>query len=252
MANMAENMDRQYGRQYGLEQVFARLDSSGFNLIVGCVYIPPDSHPEVYKAHTSFVQQLTKRNPDTSLFLMGDYNLPRDDIRGDPDGWLASSTQGLAVIEDFSFLNLRQVNFTPNSLGSILDLVFTNLPDCEESIVVDYNGSLVDCDRYHPSVSVILDIEDVTYEQTNVPPSFNFKKADFSKLRSYLEHIDWSCICGLDLDNAVEVFYSVLFFAIMECVPTVSASTFNFPQWTSQELRNLIKLKRIAIRPLAI
>ena len=59
------------------EEIWVAIYINGSNkMLLGAVYIPPDSNTAVYEEHASFVEHLTSDYSEDIVCVVGDYNLP--------------------------------------------------------------------------------------------------------------------------------------------------------------------------------
>jgi len=59
-----------------IEQLFVKLSVGSLVLLIGAVYIPPQSDINVYNSHTDIVNNLLSQYCNSKIILLGDYNLP--------------------------------------------------------------------------------------------------------------------------------------------------------------------------------
>ena len=143
-----------------VEQLFVKITVGSVDIIIGTVYLPPDSGIGKYVVHTETVNDICEKNVSSYIFLVGDYNLPN--IVWHPDdefnGYVPFSSAGLCechICDSFSACGLHQLNCFKNIAGNVLDLCFTNLDDCNLSLC----NSLSIIDASHPPllIEVVLD-----------------------------------------------------------------------------------------------
>ena len=112
-----------------------------------------------------------------------------------------------------------------------LDLIFCNTNCVADTCVTD---GLFDSD--HRQVSCLLKNVKTSTPLTTRQSAFNYKRADFDRLRQALRLVTWSVLDGLCLDDAVDRFYDILNAAIRDCIPVVHIKR-NFPTWFDRDLR---------------
>ncbi|KAJ3646838.1 hypothetical protein Zmor_024407 [Zophobas morio] len=100
-------------------------------MLLGAVYIPPDSNTAVYEEHASFVEHLTSDYNEDIVCVVGDYNLPVLEwcVAPDGDGFVplgVSKDVEQIVCDGISYCGLSQLNNIKNDKGSVLDLIFSN------------------------------------------------------------------------------------------------------------------------------
>ncbi|KAL5238878.1 hypothetical protein ACI65C_006288 [Semiaphis heraclei] len=139
-----------------VEQTFVLLSFDSNYLLIGGVYLPPNSPLSVVESHVASVEQLISSYKSQSIILCGDYNFPNVTWSSDELGLIATNDQNMvttSIIDSFSYLNFFQHNSLPNSHGSILDLIFSNSNKVTVSKATD---SLVFPDPYHPPLHIVF------------------------------------------------------------------------------------------------
>jgi len=63
----------------GIEQVFLKLILNNIKIILGCIYIPPDSSCDVYSKHCEVIESIYLMYPDYNYVITGDFNLNQFD-----------------------------------------------------------------------------------------------------------------------------------------------------------------------------
>uniref|UniRef100_A0A6P7GU59 Uncharacterized protein LOC114342319 n=1 Tax=Diabrotica virgifera virgifera TaxID=50390 RepID=A0A6P7GU59_DIAVI len=157
-----------------------------------------------------------------------------------------SNTATDTLVDTFAFYNLFQLNHITNCNGVLLDLVFAN--DNENVTVEIANDYLLPCDRYHPAISISLAIKDNMPELQYDSFAFNFRRGDYVALNMYLASISWENVLGIcsDINEATELFYSILQFGIHCSIPRVRLKNPKFPRWMTNDLKSLIFRKKVA------
>lgn len=122
-----------------VEQLFVRVNMGPGSLILGAVYIPPASNPSIYRDHDLCIGEILLRYPTGKFLLLGDYNVARiswnpcfSSVSKPSLSCLASNSEKIifnCIQEVCHLYTLQQHNLYPNSHGSVLDLVLSNLDD---------------------------------------------------------------------------------------------------------------------------
>lgn len=124
-----------------IEQLYVKLSIGSLILLIGAVYIPPQSDINVYNSHTDTVNNLLIQYCNSKIILLGDYNLPGlqwsvvDNIIVPFS--LRFTNLKINVLANFSYLNLQQFNIIKNRKNSILDLILSNSTDILVSCETD-------------------------------------------------------------------------------------------------------------------
>lgn len=225
-----------------IEQVFVKISYNHYDLIVGCLYIPPKSHIQMYLDHISEVKALITKYPNYKLLIFGDYNLPN--LKWNPVDLSASNISSEAEIrlcDEFALLGLRQFNYFVNHCNNILDLCFANF-----EVTVDTCAPLVSEDRSHPTLNAQLCFNTKICEDLS-ECYYSFKNANYYDINNYLSNINWIPLYSLsDVNIMVEMLYYQLYNVIELFVPEYFRRKHNFPSWFSSELRHNIIAKKEA------
>ncbi|XP_039452888.2 uncharacterized protein LOC120431830 [Culex pipiens pallens] len=197
-----------------LEQVAVRIKARNHTVYVCCIYIRPNSPPDVYTSHGTAVQELVDLSSnDDSIIVTGDYNLPHLAWTFDVDvncfiPLNASTEQELALTENVVATGLLQICSLANVNGRILDLARGN-EDAEP----------------------------------------DFSRCDFDRVTESLSSIDWDDILqDQDSNTSTTIFYDVLYEIVRQFVPSKRVSrnrTEKLPWWNA-DLRNRRNILRKA------
>ncbi|XP_037025274.1 uncharacterized protein LOC119066749 [Bradysia coprophila] len=120
------------GDSHGCEQIYAEVKEGIRTLILGAIYIPPDS--KIYELHMGIVTQIYDGfDENTTFILYGDFNLPQLTwTQTTPNTYLPTkitNNAGKLTTEICTRMGLQQINCVLNDNNRILDLVWTNRPE---------------------------------------------------------------------------------------------------------------------------
>ncbi|KAL5237609.1 hypothetical protein ACI65C_005019 [Semiaphis heraclei] len=201
----------------------------------------------MYESHASSVNILIDKFINHTIIIYGDYNLPEINWNNDDSELLysyTSTTRAPCIPELFATHSFYQMNSSFNAHGSLLDLVFT----CNKLLIV--NKSLepaVPIDPYHQALCIYLSNSPSSTPCDRSKSFFNFNKADYLKISSFLGSFDWySTFHPLDIDSAFNTFYDALHQPILDFVPKCSFRKSTYPPWYSHELKQVVALKKKA------
>lgn len=152
-----------------LEQIFIKIVGHGCDIIIGCIYIPPQSRPEVYLRHISTISFIREKYPNSRLIITGDYNLYSSTPQVECETLLN---------QQFLLAGCLQLNKITNARGRILDLCFS-----DSDLSIDKTCSIVQEDAYHPALVVVHKFE-ANLKWKNVP-TYAFRKADYVALNNF-------------------------------------------------------------------
>ena len=222
------------------------LVADGIKLVVGCVYLPPNSSLESYQSFCSTCESLRNTYENHKFLIYGDFNQPLIKWTDDngaliPTGLLSPSSE--ILIDTMYFLELQQANHVTNSLGRTLDLIFVD--DFDQLSVSQSSFPLLPLDDYHPAIETILGLQYFrTLSNKSTVTVHQFHRANFSDLNQYFDLIDWTFISDTaDIDAMIYRFYEILHEGINRFVPTKRIMTDKYPRWFDNDLRKCIANK---------
>ncbi|XP_031332835.1 uncharacterized protein LOC116163124 [Photinus pyralis] len=231
-----------------VEHIFVLVMFLGKCYIIGNVYIPPNSHSDVYDLHCTATENVLNRYPDHVLILCGDYNLPNIKWINDQYGLHATgqlNESGTIVADHFAYLNLYQVNNVRNDYNVILDLVFTNDFSLVTHTAEDF---LLPIDHYHPPISLIVESCQLGADELKADYFYyDFKNCDFANLNLHLSLVNWDLLfSSCDMNVCVQSFYELLHHFFELYVPRRKSATSKFPKWFSRNVKELLVQKKVA------
>lgn len=229
-----------------VEQVFATLTYGSFTLLIGAIYLPPNTALPIIESHTTVLEELISSINPSSVLLCGDFNFPNVTWSNGNLGLCAHgnlSTSSACIADAFSFFNFFQLNNQPNSHGSLLDLVLSNSNKVTVTIAT---FPLVSPDSYHPPLAIVFPI--TSNIQPKIEHSYSdFKSGNYAAMSQFLGSFDWASTFSLyTINDAAEVFNDALLSAINKFIPIKSFISPKFPRWVSKELKRLIFAKKKA------
>ena len=220
--------------------------ANGVKLIIGCVYLPPNSSLDRYESFSTTCERLRNNYENHKFLIYGDFNLPS--VRWiEEDGCMVpielQSSSAEITFDTMYFLQLQQVNCITNSLGRTLDLFFVD--DFNQPFVSESPFPLVPVDSFHPATETLLNLEHKeTFSNRDTFRVYQFHRANFTDLNRCLDQMDWSFISEIaNIDSMICCFYEVLYDAINQFVPTKVVMTDKYPKWFDKELRKCIAQK---------
>lgn len=240
-----------------LEQVVVCVKLPLFSLFLSCIYIRPNSHPDVYASHANCVQQILDEAQEQDVVVaLGDYNLPRLDWIYDADACCyipvnATSEVETVLTEAMLSSGIQQINNIANSNGRILDLAFVSEPTLFELLVPP--SALLRIDRHHTPIVLKLDYhaQPTNSRDGDADAGLDFRRCDMHRLNEHLSAVDWSCVTeASSLDAAVTELYTHFNNVAHAVVPKKRPrlpSDSDKPPWWIPELnnkRNQLRKKR--------
>lgn len=227
-----------------VEHVVVQATIGSINILIGGVYIRPNSTLLTYEQYMSTVENFILQFPNQTYIFLGDFNLPYINWANDAHGLNYSShspIQVLCVPEIFAYHGFYQKNFIYNKFNSLLDLVFSNT---DKLIISCSPDPIVSPDPYHPPLHLSLGNTSCPNQFNSSHSYHNFHKANYLLISSFLASFDWqSTFNDRDVNSSVNLFMDALHTSILRFVPKVNYRKSNFPSWVSKELINLIRYK---------
>uniref|UniRef100_A0A670J7Z7 Reverse transcriptase domain-containing protein n=1 Tax=Podarcis muralis TaxID=64176 RepID=A0A670J7Z7_PODMU len=218
------------------ESIWVKIkgEKNNSDLIVGVYYRSPSQTEDIDDA---FLEQMAKHAKGREIVVMGDFNYP--DIC-----WMSSSAKS---IRSNRFLTTLADNFIVQKVGeatrgtAILDLVLTNVDDLVSGVEVE--GSLGASD--HALLKFTMQRKGAAkHTRTQF---FDFKKADFIKLREVLGEIPWTVILkGKGVQDGWEFVKREIVKAQLQAIPMrrKHGRCLKKPGWLSKELLTELRLKK--------
>ena len=221
-----------------------------YNLIIGAVYIPPNSTIETYQRHCNSVTQLAQAHPNHRLAIFGDFNLRSTKWSNDPLVYDFTSYASpllrdcvSTVCNTYFLAELSQLYPLHDKKGYTLDLLFSSAQFVHQ---VELHDHLVSTDKHHLPALFEVDCS-ITDKFDASCSKLDFMNTDFNRLNVMLSACKWDeLLSNDDINSSVTNFYSVVRDAISECVPLKSVRNCSYPAWYGSELIILICDKKTA------
>ena len=218
------------------------------SLHVICAYLPGSgfAHELLLTHFINYLKNCLETYINHDFLILGDFNMPSVLWYRDPDAISFYPSGNMNDIQyDFctllSSFGLNQFNGIPNDNGRFLDLIISNL----DIVVKRCDQPLTREDLpHHPAL--MFDVLNICLRPLREPPTrkFNFRKANYDRIRKFLSDIDWSYeIANKTVNDAVQYFYDQLNEAINIYVPCFVCKPRSYPVWFSKSLINIIKEK---------
>ncbi|XP_051160012.1 uncharacterized protein LOC127280792, partial [Leptopilina boulardi] len=256
-----------------IEVIFVRVNIFGSWHIFGVVYLPPNSDITIYANFYRSLEEIFFTYPNVPIHILGDFNMPyiewdisfQNEIRCKPkQGSLTSQiTITEKTLDTLQLFNLTQLNIFANEYNSILDLILSNYDNSTIQLAFD---SLLPTDKYHPPLIYDIKLDKKVPVQFNEYTSYNFGKADFQSINNYLSTIEWEQLFGEKLailnsdinvydsntnlstliDDMINILYMHIYTSFELFIPLSYHKSTTYPPWFNNELKNLVKEKKIA------
>ena len=214
-----------------LEQIFIRVKGASRDIIIGCVYIPPQSPYEIFDNHLATISFIMDKYQASNFLIIGDFNLPSSSPRVKCEKLL---------YDGYASLNCAQRNYILNARNSSLDLCFSDIDSSPERPLAQ-----VSADKYHPALDITLNFQPGLVP--NNSSSYLFKKANYAELNTFYLRTNWIDLYKLEtIDSKLDFFYIQIFEGVNQFVPIHTHKHSNYPPWFSKDLIHKIKLKKSA------
>jgi len=221
-------------------------------LIVGVVYIPPNSNPaciEQLSITLSNIIDTLKENDYVTLF--GDFNQPGCEWILNNEHTLypllkSRSISNCIFLECIAENNLKQHVHFPTRGENFLDLLFTS----ETLMHVDVNPVRGLLNSDHLAIEGSLEVPAPTLR--HIPPARvtrAWKRVNLALFKDALRSCPWELMDSTtSVDDCCELFYDLLDAVIADNVPTTKTGESRFPHWYSKDTIAAYKDKRRAHR----
>ena len=147
------------------------------------------------------------------------------------------------LVDMLNLLGLKQWVCQPTRGENVLDLVFSRRMLAKITV----QDSLFSTD--HKETVAALSVPACRQPVVNRRVALNYKRADFEGLRRSLAVTPWGLLDDADIDEAVDMFYTLLESAIADHIPTVVLRR-RLPPWCDGAVRAALRLKEAAFRRL--
>jgi len=213
-------------------------------LLVGNIYRSPSG--DKLSSTNELCELITYVNntKPSYLLIVGDFNYTNIDwdndclLRSDPSEQLFLDTIQDCVL---SQLVTQRTRFRQDNESHILDLIFTNEVDMVHQI--HHSAGLGSSD--HVCIHFKLMRSPTTVSNTYY--SYNFCKADFSRLRSLLEEIDWNTqLQGRNAHETRNLIFEHLTNFMEVCVPMTSHPVRKNHPYLNEKATKLRHIKEVA------
>lgn len=229
----------------GCEQIWVQIKNRNKKILIGTLYIPPDSCSVTYNRHMLITKKICEgADKDTTIVLFGDFNLPslewiQSDIQENSYIPINVSNQSEEiVINTCCELGMFQMNYVLNDNDRILDLLWINEPDlcicqmCVNNIL--YN------EVHHKALKIELDIQISTSSESK-QFFMDFNNADYNKINRELDSVNWNDVFANKngLNSKVKEFYEILNKIINENVKRKEMKKTRHPLWYDKSAINM-------------
>lgn len=211
-------------------------------------YIPPYSDISIYLAHISNIKIIADSlDLNSFILVLGDFNLSNVKwIYSNDDKCLipcnALTDFEVETIDSMLTMSFVQFNGIRNSIGRILDLVYTYedlILTVTEATFLLSNNSI-----HHKALLISFDISFLncySEDSNQYDCIYDFLKADYNYINYYLSLIDWelSLSGSSDLNDMFALFMNIIEDVFSKCVPLKRVVSSNKPVWFNKRLANL-------------
>ena len=230
---------REIEHNHDLEIAVAEVTtSSNMKMLVCSCYRPPDAEKSWMDKFESFLQDVCTRH--SKIVVAGDFNLRRACWNSRENGTGGNEHAFVKVLNDFF---LEQMNTCPTRGESILDLVITSIPDrIKISEVLKPSHTEISTDHSAVIFDLSLSCNPIPKIKRTV---FDYRRADFDGLRSYLDSLDLSELISEDgdINQDWRDWKNAFLAAVSEFVPTKKLQARNHLPWMNSEILHNIKKK---------
>ena len=225
------------------ESIFIEVDKSIFkskrNVIIGEIYRPPSSQIQYFNTELEKLLNIIKKE-NKYAFLMGDYNI----------NTLNEMRETTTHIQDFTnimssnyFHKLINIATRERRSASLLDNIYTNIPDCDDTCNSGVLRFLTQSDHY-PIFTIRNNIEPPKLKTTIMKR--NQSNKNISNFKKCINKTNWNQL--LDINNTQSgftLFVNAITTAYNECFPleSIKINYKNRNPWINQDLKDEIKMR---------
>ena len=216
-----------------VEHLWCEIGGSTGRILLGICYRPPNTPHEDDIAFFALMRSIGEKSQKTLLF--GDFNMPNINWSV-PRGGTEREKEFLDATQDALFV---QHVVEPTRNAALLDLVFAS--DDDLAVDVKVQDKLGDSDH----CVITWEMQRMRRNARPTKESYNYKKADFSRLKESISEVDWEGrLQGLTVGEQWEVFKTTLIGAMEVCIPKRSKKLVSQPVWFTGKIKKLIRCKR--------
>uniref|UniRef100_A0A8C5PPB0 Reverse transcriptase domain-containing protein n=1 Tax=Leptobrachium leishanense TaxID=445787 RepID=A0A8C5PPB0_9ANUR len=213
-------------------------NKQGSQLLVGICYKPPNIDND---EEEQLLEQIRKAAHHGSTLIIGDFNYP--DINW--DSGTSNSAKGIRFLNILNDTFMSQLVETPTREDNCLDLVITNNVDLFSNINVKEQLGNSDHNM------VTFEINSKKHIHKGHAKIYNFKKANFIKIKEALNVIDWQKLFhGKNTEDKWNIFKLTLEKYTSQYIPLVNKYKRNRlkPMWLSRKVTKEMKNKKKAFK----
>lgn len=227
------------------EDMWVSVECAVGRIYVCCVYLPPGDM-ESFLTFLQSISMLRDNYPENLFVIVGDFNLPSIVWHRSDDGNLepseGSDLRSREFLDTYRYCNLLQFNHITNENDKVLDLVFSNFPCIHD--VQSCSDSLVGLDRHHPAIEFLVNRALPRELRDDPTLIYFFNRADYAAINAELLNINWpDKFANRNIDDAVCVFYNVIYGLINVYVPHQPVPRRRYPIWYSASTVRTIREK---------
>jgi hypothetical protein len=226
-------------------EVFLPISQSINRISICGVYLPPPVQRSILEHFVDGCGKVFENSVHCAL-IIGDFNLGKIDwslVDDLSNGYIAPGC-GESLVELVHLNKLNQLNKIRNKSDRILDLVLTELP--ASSCEVRSTDALSKVDDLHPPLEInVSRVTDTGLTSNPDNKIYNFRKANYSLIRKELAKYNWvDSLCrSSDVNEMVNIFYTILNQIIGLHVPTKKVAKAAVPLWFTNDLRRTLREK---------
>lgn len=233
------------GDEFGCEQIWTKVQIKNHTILIGSLYIPPQSSISLYAAHLTLINKVIN-SPDneSTIFLFGDFNLPNIKWqKSDDDDNFYIPINNLSVVEKLVIdkcidLGLHQMNFHKNDNNRILDLIWSNDPEqISCNLCID---NILKNEIHHKAIIITYSSNVCISEDNKIEYYFDFMNANYTEINNQLSNINWnSAFQTEDINNCMNNFYVIINNIIATNIKKKIKRTTIHPKWFDKNAVNL-------------
>lgn len=217
-----------------IDCVFVKIRIKAAEILLGCIYRPPDCSLEENQNFCQAFEMLTNCRSDILMF--GDFNYR--EIDWNRQEIIGSSEAAEQFLGAYQSLHLHQLidfptRFRVNNTPSLIDLLLTT----DEKLITGIESRSPVGKSDHVIIVATLQVS-VTTSQTKSQPHLNYWKADYAAIREHLRNTELDQR-ATKYDSMMDVFQD-----LQKYVPSKAQKTKGRKPWVIKSHKTLINKKR--------
>ena len=214
-------------------------DSNGRKSIISAFYRVGTLGSENHNRVDQHLRIIRRRRGVDEITLIGDLNMCNTNW----ENFSSNIPTEQLFLDTFNDLSFSQAVRAPtHNKGNILDVVLTDKPDNIQNIDIDRDSGIGCSDHFPITFKLKLNARRKRATKRCI---YNFKKADWARMNSEFENLDWDSIFeNRNIEDAWSAFKDKFFEVSNRHIPKIKIDDEFQPPWYDSEVHELFKKKQ--------